>query len=227
MSVTLYLPRSLTYVCAMDWGHLEPGCIGWAALLPQHRIHVVREWKFTGLVDEDIAAGWHKRTKELKVKPLYIAGDPSMWIRDGRNSARGQSRAETFIRAGMPLRKAENARVDGWSRLHSFLRVPMDDDGTVTGDPLLTIDESCVYLRRTIPAQQSDKTDPDDVNTKGDDHGCDMLRYLVMSRPMPMPVYQDVAPPKGSAGAMLAELRDGLGRQPVLGAANVSGGARG
>lgn len=181
----LVLPRELTYVCGMDWGHNSPGCIGWAAVMPGHRIHLVREWKFSWLADEEIAAGWKSRTKELGIEVLYVAGDPSMWIRDGRSSSRGQSRAETFIRAGMPMRKAENARPDGWSRLHSFLRVPMDDEGRVIGSPLLTIDESCRYLRRSIPAQQSDKTDADDVNTKGDDHGVDMLRYLVMSRPMP------------------------------------------
>lgn len=193
MSDVLSLPRELTWVCGMDWGHHAPGCIGWAAVMDGEsgiRLHVIREWKFTGLVDEEIADGWKKRTKELGIKVLYIAGDPSMWIRDGRNASRGQSRAETFVRCGMPMRKAENAREDGWSRLHSFLRIPKDDNGAPIGDPLLTIDETCRYLRRTIPAQQSDSKHPDDVDTTGDDHGCDMLRYLVMSRPNPVLVRQ-------------------------------------
>lgn len=182
----LVLPRDLTWVAGMDWGHNSPGCIGWAGLLGEHRIHVIREWKFSWLADEDIAAGYHKRTKELGIKVLYVAGDPSMWIRDGRSATRGQSRAETLLRAGMPMRKAENARTDGWSRLHSFLRVPKDDAGNVIGEPLLTIDETCTYLRRTIPAQQSKRLEADDMDTTGDDHGCDMLRYLVMSRPHPL-----------------------------------------
>lgn len=184
-SDTLYLPRDLTFVCGFDWGFHSPGCILWAAVMPGHRIHVVREWKFTDTVDEDIAAGWKSRTKALGIKVQYVAADPSMWIRDGRNASRGQSRAETFIRAGMPMRKAENARPDGWSRLHSFLRVPTDDRGNATGEPLLTVDETCRYLRRSIPAQQSDKTNADDIDTNGDDHGADALRYLVMSRPNP------------------------------------------
>lgn len=190
MSV-LELPRELDYICAMDWGYHSPFCIGWVACLPNGRLHVVKEWKDTLMPDEEIAAGWLKRTRALGVTVRYIAGDPSMWIRDGRNANRGQSRAETFIRAGLPMRKAENAREDGWSRLHSYLRIPMDDDGNVTGEPLLTLDESCRYLRRTIPAQQSDKINADDVNTKGDDHGVDMLRYLVMSRPMPTVLRRD------------------------------------
>lgn len=221
-SDALCLPRDLTFVGAMDWGHNEPGCIGWAAVMPGHRIHVVREWKFTGLADEEIAAGWKKRTKELGIRVQYVAGDPSMWIRDGRNVHRGQSRAETLIRAGMPLKKAENARADGWSRLHSFLRVPTDDAGDVMGEPLLTIDETCAYLRKTIPAQQSAKDDADDVNTKGDDHGVDMLRYLVMSRPHPMLAAVDTRPKPGTVGAMLEEVLAGASQRPVLGSANVT-----
>jgi hypothetical protein len=185
----LVLPRQLTWVAAMDWGHNAPGCIGWAAVWDGPsgpRMHVLREWKFTDLEDELIADGYKKRTRELGIQPIYVAGDPSMWIRDGRNASRGQSRAETLIRSGMPLRKAENARPDGWSRLHSWLRIPTNDESLVIGEPMLTIDETCKYLIRTIPAQRSDKTDAEDVDTKGDDHGVDMLRYLVMSRPMPI-----------------------------------------
>lgn len=225
MSLDLILPRELEYVAGMDWGHLSPGCIGWAACLPNHRLHILREWKFKELADEDIAAGYLKRTKALGITVRYVAGDPSMWIRDGRNARRGQSRAETLIRAGMPMRKAENAREDGWSRLHSLLRVPRDDDGTIIGEPLLTIDETCTYLRRTIPAAQSDRLNADDVNTKGDDHGLDMLRYLAMSRPSPTQQWHAAPPPKGTAGHLLNELRAGLGRMAVLGAGNVRGAA--
>src|SRR5687767_8259564 len=178
-SDVLVLPRELTWICGFDWGHNAPGCIGWAAIMPGHRIHVLREWKFAWLADEEIAAGWASRTKELGIRVQYVAADPSMWIRDGRSAFRGQSRAETFIRAGMPMGEAAYAREDGWSRLHSFLRVPRDDDGSVSGEPLLTIDETCRYLRRSIPAQQTDKVNADDVDTKRDDHGVDMLRYLV------------------------------------------------
>ena len=224
-SDVLYLPRELEYVAGMDWGINEPGCIGWAACLPNHRLHLIREWKFTQLADEEIAAGYLKRTKELKIHVRYVAGDPSMWIRDGRNASRGQSRAETLIRAGMPMRKAENAREDGWSRLHSLLRVPTNDQGDVIGEPLLTIDETCTYLRRTIPAAQSDKLNADDVNTRGDDHGLDMLRYLAMSRPAPTVKWVEARPPKGTAGALLDELR-GIGQRiAVLGSGNVRSAA--
>ncbi len=227
MSVDLWIPREIEFVGGLDWGYLEPGCLGWAACLPQHRLHILHEWKFKEHADEDISAGYLAHTKALGLKGRvrYVAGDPSMWIRDGRNARRGQSRAETLMRAGMPLRKAENAREDGWARLHSLLRVPRDAEGRQSGEPLLTIDETCVYLRRSFQSAQSDKLNADDVNTRSDDHGLDMTRYIAMSRPSPAVRWQDDAPPKGTMGALLHELRNGLGRQAVLGAGNVRGAA--
>lgn len=219
----LYLPRELECFASMDWGRLKPGCIGWWIALPAEpttRYHVIQEWKFQGLDDEEIADGYHEHTKflGLKTPPRYIAGDPSMWIADGRNAARGQSRAETFTRSRMPMRKALNDRIAGWSRLARFLRVPVDRAGVPTGEsPILTIDEACPYLIRTIPAQRSDKTDAEDVDTKGDDHGADMLRYGAVSRPMPTVL----RPEERKLNPMLEEALAGSTARTVLGAESV------
>ena len=221
--ITLYLPRELECFGSMDWGRLAPGCLGWWIALPAEpyqRYHIIQEWKFQGLDDDEIADGYHDHTKALglRQKPRYIAGDPSMWIADGRNAARGQSRAETFIRARMPMRKALNDRVSGWARVARFLRVPVDREGNPTGDPpILTIDETCSYLRRSLPALMSDKTNPDDVDTKGDDHGGDMVRYGAVSRPMPT----ILAKPEPPMNPMLAAFLNEQGRQGVLGRDNV------
>lgn len=225
MSVQLILSRELECFASMDWGRLKPGCIGWWMVLPAEpdtRYHVAAEWKFQGLDDEDIADGYHEQCKFLKLTPKYVAGDPSMWIADGRNRARGQSRGETFTRAKMPMRKALNDRVAGWSRLARMLRVPCDSTGAPTGEPpILTIDETCAYLVRSIPQLRSDKTNAEDVDTNGDDHGGDMLRYGAASRPMPHQRPPTPPPPKDSWGHLLHELRGGLSRQPVLGSQNV------
>lgn len=214
----LYLPKDLDYVGGFDWGFSSPSVFLWAACLADHRMHILREWKVTEHTDDELAAGYHRRTKDLGVKVRYVAGDPNIWIRDGRNVTRGQSRAETLIRAGVPMRRAENARPDGWARVHAFLRIPRDDAGHRIGDPLLTIDETCQYLRKSLPAQQSDPKDPDDVNTKGDDHGVDALRYLLMSRPMPTVTYR--AEPR--VHPLIAETMAGAA-SAVVGASNVRG----
>jgi hypothetical protein len=211
----LFIPRSLDFACGQDWGINAPMVIVWAALIGPSRIHIVHEWKQTGLSDEEIADGYHEHTKRLRVQVRYVAGDPTMFFRDGRNRARGQSRGESLVRAGMPLRPAVNDHEAGWARFHSWLRTGLD------GEPCLTFDESCRYLRRTIPAARSDKVNADDMDRAGDIHGLDAVRYLLMSRPTPAIRHVDQpGPPPGSVGALVADLRARVGRH-LLGAENV------
>lgn len=225
----IILSRRLECFASMDWGRLRPGCFAWWMAIPAEpttRYHVAAEWKFQGLDDEDIADGYHEQCKFLHLKPVYVAGDPSMWIADGRNRARGQSRGETFQRCKMPMKKALNDRVAGWARLARMLRVPVDASGAPTGeDPILTIDESCAYLIRSLPQLRSDKTNAEDVDTNGDDHGGDCVRYGAASRPLPASRYIPPPPPKGTMGHLLNELRGALGQRAVLGAGNVRGAA--
>jgi hypothetical protein len=88
----------------------------------------------------------------------------------------GESIAETLQRHGLPMLKGDNDRKNGWQRCHELLRMAPD------GRPWLTVDVSCTYGLRSLPAQMSDKRDPDDVNTGGDDHWVDAWRYGAMSR---------------------------------------------
>ena len=92
----------------------------------------------------------------------------------------GEGIAETFARNHVPCQAGDNSRTLGWQRLRHWL-VPAPD-----GIPWLTIDPGCRYLRRTLPGLISDVVQPEDVNTEGDDHAADALRYGLMSRPSPM-----------------------------------------
>ncbi len=97
-----------------------------------------------------------------------------MWAKTGHG--KGESIAETLQRHGLPMLKGDNDRKNGWQRCHELLRLAPD------GTPWLTIDRTCVYGLRSLPAQVSEKKDPDDVNTRGDDHWVDAWRYGAMSR---------------------------------------------
>ena len=55
---------------------------------------------------------------------------------------------------------------------------------SITKKPRLTIFNTCANLIRTLPTLPLDKTDPEDVDTKAEDHAYDALRYGVMSRPL-------------------------------------------
>ena len=103
----------------------------------------------------------------------------------------GESIAEVFAAGGVPLLKADNARIPGWQRVREFL-APMDD-----GQPRLQIFSSCTNLIRTLPLLAYDAHDAEDVADNCEDHAPEALRYGLMSRPSPL--RQKTEPPKRPA----------------------------
>lgn len=162
----------------MDWGHNAPGVVLWWAAVGDGHWHIARELKFQRMSAEEVAAGWRKVNTDLGLRKVaYVVADPSMWNKTGHgNSLRGESIAETLARLGLPMVKGDHDRFNGWQRCHQLLRLAPD------GTPWLTVDVTCRYGLRSIPAQVSDKRDPDDIDTGGDDHWVDAWRYGAMSR---------------------------------------------
>jgi hypothetical protein len=188
--------KHLECFAAMDWGYNAPGCVLWFACLLDGHIHCLKEWKFQRLTVHDVGMEVIKTTKSLQLGRMrYLVADPACWQHHGQGQ--GESIAETLQRLKLPMRKGDNNRHLGWQRLHELFREAPD------GRPWLTIDPSCTYLRRTIPAAMSDKGDADDVDTTGDDHGLDTLRYAAMSRPSPTRLLSQQTDRPGTAGALL------------------------
>ena len=69
---------------------------------------------------------------------------------------------------------ADNARLAGKMQLHH--RLSFDKDGI----PMLYVFSTCKHLIRTLPALVYDRTDVEDVDTTGEDHAYDELRYICM-----------------------------------------------
>lgn len=181
------------HFASIDWGYNAPGVCLWWACLPDGRYHIRREYKFKGESVEVVATKLKQITKELGIQRLrYLACDPAMWQKTG--AGKGESIAETLIRRGLPARKSDNDRFNGWLRVHEFLRMDELDQ------PWLTISPDCRYLLRTLPAMVSDEHDPDDLDTEQEDHAVDALRYGAMSRPSPTRIAKDERPPVGSFG---------------------------
>ena len=65
----------------------------------------------------------------------------------------------------------------GWDQLRG--RLVGDEDG----HPMLVFFDTCIHTIRTLPALQHDEKKPEDVDTDGEDHAPDMVRYGCMSRP--------------------------------------------
>ena len=93
----------------------------------------------------------------------------------------GPSIAERMYRHSETLwRPGDNKRQPGWDQVRARL---VGEDGK----PMLYVFSTCVHLIRTLPALQHDEAKPEDLDTDGEDHAADALRYGLMSRPYVRP----------------------------------------
>jgi hypothetical protein len=199
----------MTRALGVDYGLDAPFAALWGAKLPDGGAVVYREVAAAELTPREQAErilaleAKGERTPQ-RIVPVYL--DPSTWQRQpGQPKARAMSPgappagsiAGTYAEAGLPVKRANNDRLYGASLVADKLRVRAD------GRPRLYVYSTCRYLIKTLPALVRDPSRPEDVDTKGDDHGYDALRYLLAG-------LEGLA---GSAGSDPAD----RGRAPVTG----------
>ncbi|MFN0314733.1 MAG: hypothetical protein ACKVQA_06835 [Burkholderiales bacterium] len=182
--------RHLRVGLGLDWGNASPGCILWAAALPDGHVHVFDEYKFQRMTAKDVALAAKAKCKEWGLSQVpSCACDPSLL--PAKHGEQGEWIGLTLIRHGLPVRRVSNDRVNGWQRVHEALGV----DPT-TGTPWLTVHPRCKYLTRSVPLMVQAKMNPEDMDSDGDDHAADALRYLLMGglRPSTGQKAADAAP---------------------------------
>ena len=177
------LPPHWTRFRAFDWGSAKPFACLWIAVsdgtlpqFPANALVVYREWYgSTGqpnvglrLTAEQVAEGIIAREPRGE-KITFSVADPALMQEDG-----GPSLAERM--RGIPWAPADNSRIAGWDQVRSRL---LGSDGK----PSLFLFSTCRDLIRTLPALQHDTHKPEDVDSDGEDHAPDALRYGCMSRP--------------------------------------------
>lgn len=178
---------------SLDWGSARPFSVGWWAVsdgtlagIARGALVRYREWYgSTGtpneglrLTAEEVAAGIRKRERGDAERMSGVA-DPAIFASDG-----GPSIAERMARAGVVFKPADNARVPrngamgGWDQVRQRLK------GDAEGRAMMLMFSTCTDAIRTLPALQHDKSRAEDVDTEGEDHAADEIRYACMSRPM-------------------------------------------
>ena len=175
---------------AMDWGYAKPFSVGWYAVsdgtwgLPRGALVKYREWYgCTGQPNVGVrleAPTVGKGVLELERGEViqYGVADPSIYIRNG-----GPSIAEGMAEVGCFWRKADNQRTPGWSEVRNRLMFERSADGEIVRPPLLYVLSCCEDTIRTLPTLQHDEVKTEDLDTDGEDHAGDEVRYACMSRP--------------------------------------------
>jgi len=176
------IPAWWTRLRCIDYGHFAPFCCLWLAFDGDNTAWVYRELYKRNLTPKQQAAA----ILDAQAPGEHIAYtiiDPSTMARTGV----GIPIAQQYVEAGVPVRPGLNARVAGWARVRDFLR-PVEQPGPNPDDPPILVPglrvfSTCTDLIRTLPMLVHDLTDPEDLDSDGEDHAADALRYGLMSRP--------------------------------------------
>lgn len=81
--------------------------------------------------------------------------------------------ADQFMEEGILIEPASNDRLGGWEALKKWFSIAPD------GWPYLQIADNCRYLAASIPSLIYDEKKVEDLDSDGDDHGADAVRYMM------------------------------------------------
>jgi hypothetical protein len=202
------IPDHWHKVRGYDHGYAAPFSVLWAAVstgklddytpcpIPKGALVVYREWYgHTGsgqglrIDPREIAHGIKAQEAEELVDSV---ADPAIFATQG-----GPSIAEELYEHGVKFRRADNERLPGWMQLRLRLKAEPD--------PMLYVFSTCPQLIEHLPIQQHDPRHPEDLDTTGEDHDSDTLRYICMSRPY-APPYNSPEPMRQWTETPLTEL---------------------
>jgi len=192
---------------SFDFGYARPFSCGWWAADHDGRLYRILELYGCGRspnegvkwtpdkIFSEIARVEHEH-RWLKGRKILGVADPSIW-----DASRGESVADTAARHGVYFTPGDNARLPGWMQVH--YRLSFDENGV----PMMYIFDTCKAFIRTIPELRYDQNRPEDLDTNGEDHVADEVRYLCMARP--------IKPVDGMCGGAAANRRFVYGDDPL------------
>lgn len=190
------IPEDWGIWCGLDWGYSRPFSVGWFAVDREKRLYHIRElYGCTGTPNQGVKMEPSEVARRIRAieeddpnlrnRYIHRVGDPAIWGSDGTESI-----GSLMERQRVYFEKGDNARIDGKMQVHHRLAFDEDDR------PLLYVFNTCKHFIRTVPNLVYDETDVEDVDTDGEDHAYDMLRYVCM-RNLVAPRLKKVVPIRG------------------------------
>jgi hypothetical protein len=168
----------------LDYGYGVPYCCLWGALAPAGTLYVYRETYRAGLLDRDQALEIRTLSAGERIRATFA--DPSMTIAR-HNGYAIQAPWTAYAEMGVPLTQANNDRRVGKARVHELLAWQPAEQELSFVPPRMQVFATCSNLIRTLPELVRDPHNPEDVDTTGEDHAYDALKYLALGIALPQP----------------------------------------
>ena len=171
------IPSNWVKFRACDYGYGSYSGVLWFAVAPNEQIVTYRELYVSKVLATDLADMiLDLEAEDGNIK--YGVLDSSLWHKRGDT---GPSLAEQMISKGCrwrPSDRSRGSRVAGKNEIHRRLQID-----EFTEEPRLVFFNTCTNTISQLPSIPLDKKNPEDVDTKSEDHLYDALRYGIMSRP--------------------------------------------
>ncbi len=184
------IPSGWTKLRGADYGYSSPSAVLWGAVDYDGVLWIYRELYAQGMTGSDL--GRRIIEEEWEDGTINRASlDSSTWAKRG---TRGPSIAEDINAQGCrftPSDRSPGSRVSGKVQIHKRLKVNEE-----TGEPMIRIFDTCTQLIRQLTSLPVDKNNPEDVDTKAEDHAYDALRYMLDLRPINVMTAYDKIPKK-------------------------------
>ena len=169
---------------SFDWGYNKPfSCAWWAVDYDGVVYRILELYGCTQTPNEGVKwtppqvfakiAEIERDHRWLKGKKIIGIADPAIW-----DAETGKSIADVAGDHGVFFTPGDHKRIPGWMQVH--YRLAFDENGF----PMMYIFKNCKAFIRTIPLLQYDEHKPEDLDTDGEDHVADEVRYFCMSRPI-------------------------------------------
>jgi len=186
------IPTPWTRVIGIDHGYRNPTCWLWAAIDYDENIYIYREFYEREWLIEEICKGNQKKNQAgvmqlMKGEKIEQARmDPSTRAVRGTSGLSDWDTYLDHLPKDFPMLPANNEKTAGIDRVKSYFKV-----NEKTNKPRLyifntcpnLIDELSRYRYKELTSGQVGNTNEKEEPLKVDDHACDALRYLIMSRP--------------------------------------------
>lgn len=168
---------------AYDFGYSKPYAVLWFAVDEDGRAYLYRE--LYGADGDNVGVREEPAVQAKKVrmieeecergKNIYGVADPAIW-----DESRGKDNriVSVFENHGIYFEKGDNRRLSGKMQVHR--RLSFDDEGK----PGLYVFNTCKNTIRTLPSLVYDLKNVEDVDSSGEDHIYDALRYFLMTVPI-------------------------------------------
>ena len=177
------IPREWEIYRSYDFGYGKPFDVSWWAVDYDGRAYLILQ--LYGASSPNVGLKWtperqfeeiaaiERSHRWLKGKSIHGVADPSIW-----DASRGEAIVDTADRHFISFEPGDNKRIPGWMQCH--YRLAFDE----TGRPMVYFFKTCREAIRTLPSLVYSKTNPEDLDTEGEDHFADSFRYFAMSRPI-------------------------------------------